>query len=213
MTIDVATALEWMSLYREGIDVRADELNHLDAALGDGDCGASMQRGTDAVIQALEPLEPETLGDLFVPVGTALVSSMGGSSGPLYGTLFLRIGTSLGTKTEATVEDLAAALRSGAEGVMMLGEAEVGDKTMIDCLVPTVEALEASTDKPMSVAVAEAVVVARDAAAATSALTARRGRASYLGDGGVGHVDPGAVAMSVLFEALDLAVNGDSSGG
>ena len=137
-----------------------------------------------------------------------LVSAMGGTSGPLIGTLFLRMGVSFGDASEADATALAAAMRSGVEGVMSMGQSAPGDKTMIDSLLPGVEALDLNASASMSVAVAAAAVAARDGAAATADLAARRGRASYVGDGGLGHVDPGAVGMAILFEGLDRAVNG-----
>lgn len=206
--IDIEQARAWIGHYRDGIDERADELNRLDAALGDGDFGASMQRGLDAAVAVVEPLETDSIGELLKTVGMTLVSAMGGTSGPLVGTLFLKMGTSIGHVSEVEVEPWATAMRAAADGVMALGQAAPGDKTMIDALVPAVEELEAAVDRPAPEAIGAAVVAARDAAAATSELVARRGRASYVGGGGVGHVDPGAVGVSIMFDALQLAVTG-----
>ncbi|MEN8113387.1 MAG: DAK2 domain-containing protein, partial [Actinomycetota bacterium] len=138
--MDTERARLWMSYYNEGINERADELNRLDAALGDGDFGASMQRGTLAVAAALDTSDAALPGELFKLVGMTLVSAMGGTSGPLVGTLFIRMGIALGDAESADVAALAAALRAGADGVMALGEAAPGDKTMIDGLVPAIEA-------------------------------------------------------------------------
>ncbi len=208
MTMNSETARAWLGFYGEGIDERVDELNQLDAALGDGDCGASLQRGTTAVRESLAAVDTDSLGELFRSVGMTLVSAMGGTSGPLIGTLFLRMGVSFGDVGELDTAALAAGMRSGVEGVMSMGQSAPGDKTMIDSLLPGVEALEANTSEPMPVAVAAASVAAREGAAATAELAARRGRASYVGDGGLGNVDPGAVGMAILFEALDRAVEG-----
>jgi len=205
--MDIDNARTWIGYYREGIEHRVDELNRLDAALGDGDFGASMQRGVAAVADTVGPMETDSIGELFKTTGTTLVSAMGGTSGPLVGTLFLRAGISFGDVGEVNVAGLAAALRAGADGVMALGQAAPGDKTMIDSLVPAVEALENAGDASMSVAVGNAARVARVAAEDTSELAARRGRASYVGGGGVGHVDPGATGIAILFEALDRAIN------
>ena len=209
MTMTIETACAWLGLYGEGIDERVDELNQLDAALGDGDCGASLQRGTSAVTESLASTETDTLGELFRSVGMTLVSAMGGTSGPLIGTLFLRMGVSFGDVGDADTEALAAAMRSGVEGVMTMGQSAPGDKTMIDSLLPGVEALETNADEPMSVAACpQQPPLLAEGAAATADLAARRGRASYVGGGGLGNVDPGAVGMAILFEALDRAVNG-----
>ncbi len=207
MVMDIDSARIWIGFYGDGIERRVHELNKLDAALGDGDFGASMQRGMTAVAETLGPMETDSIGELFKTVGMTLVSAMGGTSGPLVGTLFLRTGMSLGDVSEVDVASLATALRAGADGVMALGQAAPGDKTMIDSLVPAVEALETAGEASMSTAVGDAAIAARDAAQATSELAARRGRASYVGGGGVGHVDPGAIGISILFDALDMAIN------
>lgn len=205
--MDIDCARTWIGYYGDGIERRVDELNRLDAALGDGDFGASMQRGMVAVADTVGPMETDSVGELLKTVGMTLVSAMGGTSGPLVGTLFLRAGMSLGDVRAVDVGSLAIALRAGADGVMALGEAAPGDKTMIDSLVPAVEALESAGDASLSSAAGDAALAARTAAAATSELAARRGRASYIGGGGVGHVDPGAMGISILFDALDMAVN------
>ncbi|MEN8040253.1 MAG: dihydroxyacetone kinase subunit DhaL [Actinomycetota bacterium] len=208
--MDLESARSWMAYYGSGIELREDELNRLDAALGDGDFGASMQRGMTAVSEAMAPNEQGSIGELFKTVGMTLVSAMGGTSGPLVGTLFLRTGMTLGEVTEVGVEELAAALRAGSEGVMALGHATLGDKTMIDALLPAIDALEGSSTVSMAQAAGLAASAARDAAEATSELRARKGRASYVGDGGVGHIDPGAMGVSILFDALDQAVGRSS---
>lgn len=208
MTMNIETARAWLDFYGDGIDERVDELNKLDAALGDGDCGASLQRGTSAVTESLAAVDTDSLGELFRSVGMTLVSAMGGTSGPLIGTLFLRMGVSFGDVSELDTAALAAGMRSGAEGVMSMGQSAPGDKTMIDSLLPGIEALEANASESMPAAVTAAADAARDGAAATADLAARRGRASYVGGGGLGNVDPGAVGMAILFEALERAVNG-----
>lgn len=207
MVMNSEKARAWIANYGEGIKARASELNQLDAALGDGDFGASMQRGVLAVSDALRETHTESIGSLLNTVGMTLVSAMGGTSGPLVGTLFLRMGMSVGDADTLDLPGLAAAFRAGADAVMTLGQSAPGDKTMIDALVPAIESLEASEDISIPEAVAEAARVAGEAADATSSLVARRGRASYVGGGGVGHVDPGAVGMAILFEGLDRAIN------
>jgi len=211
--MDVNTTRIWVRLFSEAIEDRVDELNRLDAAIGDGDFGASMHRGMSAVGETVVSADTDSIGGLLTRVGTTLVSVMGGTSGPLVGTLFLRMGMTLADANEADTRALAEAFRAGADGVMALGQAAPGDKTMIDSLMPAVVSLEGAGDAPLGVAVHDAAMVAQGAAEATSALVARRGRASYVGGGGVGHVDPGAVGVSILFSALDLAVNASGEDG
>ncbi|MEN8233493.1 MAG: dihydroxyacetone kinase subunit DhaL [Actinomycetota bacterium] len=207
--MDAKRARLWMGYYNDEINERVDELNRLDAALGDGDFGASMQRGTVAVAAALDTSDAVLPGDLFKLVGTTLVSAMGGTSGPLVGTLFLRMGIALGDAESVDVAMLAAGLRAGADGVMALGQAAPGDKTMIDGLIPAIEALEESDGAPLSAAASAAALAAKSGSEATRELVARRGRASYVGGGGVGHVDPGSVGMAILFASLEQAANTD----
>lgn len=211
LVMDIDTTRAWIGYYGDGIEQRVDELNRLDAALGDGDFGASMQRGMRAVAESVVSTETDSMGGLLKTVGTTLVSAMGGTSGPLVGTLFLRMGMALGDAIEADIQSLASAFRAGADGVMALGQAIPGDKTMIDSLVPAVESLETAGDAPFAEAIGRAATIAEEAAQETSELAARRGRASYVGGGGVGHVDPGAVGISILFDALNLAVNSPTS--
>lgn len=204
--IELEHVRTWISNFSAEIASRVEELNGLDAALADGDYGTSMKRGLTAAATTAETLETNSIGELLKSVGMALVSAMGGTSGPLVGTFFLRMGTSLGDVEQTDVANWAAAMRAGAEGIMALGGAEPGDKTMLDSLFPAIEKLESSGDEPTATAVAAASATALEAAHATRELAARRGRASYVGGGGVGHVDPGAIGMSIMFAALDAAL-------
>ncbi len=206
--IEIGHVRAWISNFSAAISSRVEELNGLDAALADGDYGSSMRRGLDAAVTTADELETSSIGELLKAIGMALVSAMGGTSGPLVGTFFLRMGTSLGDVDRTDVASWAAAMRAGAEGIMALGGAAPGDKTMLDSLLPAIEKLEASVDETPAAAIAAAKVTALDAANATSDLAARRGRASYVGGGGVGHVDPGAIGMSIMFDALDCAMAG-----
>lgn len=208
--IDISQVRTWIGNFHQAIDSRVEELNGLDAALADGDYGSSMQRGLTAAADTAAGLETDSIGELLKAIGMAMVSAMGGTSGPLVGTFFLRMGTSLGDVEQTDVAAWATAMRSGADGIMALGGAAPGDKTMLDALVPAVEKLEASTGDPTPVALHAAAATAVDAAAATTELAARRGRASYVGGGGVGHVDPGAVGVSYMFLALEEAVAGNA---
>lgn len=200
-------ARTWIINYSKEMGSRVEELNGLDAALADGDYGTSMHRGLEAAASTAETLETSSIGELLKAIGMAMVSAMGGSSGPLVGTFFLRMGTSIGDVEETDVAGWAAGMRAGAEGIMALGGAAVGDKTMLDSLVPAIEKLEASTELPTTEALAGAAATAMEAAEATADLAARRGRASYVGGGGVGHVDPGAMGVAIMFANLEAAAN------
>jgi phosphoenolpyruvate---glycerone phosphotransferase subunit DhaL len=162
-----------------------------------------MDRGMKAAVAALDETPPATAGALFTKVGMTLVSTVGGASGPLFGTFFLRMGTSFGDSDTATPLDFAAALRAGLGGVVARGKAEPGDKTMYDALAPAIDALDgALADRSQ---LATGLKAARDAAAAgrdaTTPMLARKGRASYLGERSVGHQDPGATTVALLLEA------------
>jgi len=191
----------WVRAFRDAVHAHKDELTRLDSEIGDADHGSNMARGLDAVVAKLDPA-PASPSDLFKTVGMTLVSSVGGASGPLYGTLFLRMGPTLGVETEVDAATLGAALRAGVEGVVARGKAELGDKTMIDALSPALDAWDAAAAEGL----AEAARAAADAAArgrdATEPLVARKGRASYLGERSAGHLDPGATSATLLLEAL-----------
>ena len=153
---------------------------------------------------------PETVDELLKTVGMTLVSSVGGASGPLYGTFFLRAGMTAGAVTELDGPAFAAALRAGLDGVIARGKAEVGDKTMLDAMVPAVDAFDAAlaaggSPAESARAAEEAASAGRDA---TEPLVARKGRASYLGDRSAGHLDPGAASTAILFETLADALSG-----
>ena len=203
--IQLEQARVWIINFAKEMGERVEELNGLDAALADGDYGTSMSRGLEAAAATAGSFDQDSLGEMLKSIGMAMVSAMGGSSGPLVGTFFLRMGTSIGDVGEIDVAGWAAGMRAGADGIMSLGGATVGDKTMLDSLVPAVEKLEESTDLPTGEALAAAAVAAKEAAEATADLAARRGRASYVGGGGVGHVDPGAVGVAIMFANLQAA--------
>lgn len=191
----------WIRAFRDAVHEHKDELTRLDSEIGDADHGSNMARGLDAVVAKLDPV-PATAADLFKTVGMTLVSSVGGASGPLYGTLFLRMGPPLAGDGEADAASLGAALRAGVEGVVARGKAELGDKTMIDALSPALDAWDAAAaDGPAAAARAAADAAARGRDA-TEPLVARKGRASYLGERSAGHVDPGATSATLLLEAL-----------
>lgn len=190
----------WMTAATASVDREAARLTDLDSAIGDADHGSNMQRGFRAVTAVLEKEAPGTPGAVLTLAGRQLVSTVGGASGPLYGTLLRRTGKALGDAAEVSREDLAGALRTGVEAVMTLGGAAPGDKTMIDTLVPAVDALGESFDA--------ARAAAERGAGATTPLRARKGRASYLGERSIGHQDPGATSAALLVAALSEVAKG-----
>ncbi|GEB44592.1 dihydroxyacetone kinase subunit DhaL [Microbacterium testaceum] len=200
-SVSTADLVAWIRAFRDAVQQHKDELTRLDSEIGDADHGSNMARGLDAVVAKLEPV-PDTPADLFKTVGMTLVSSVGGASGPLYGTLFLRMGPALAAGGEVDADALGTALRAGVDGVVARGKAELGDKTMIDALSPALDAWDtAAGDGPAAAAraAAEAAARGRDA---TEPLVARKGRASYLGERSAGHLDPGASSATLLLEAL-----------
>lgn len=210
MTDAVTTAAltEWIRRAAATLSKNADYLTQLDSAIGDADHGTNMNRGFAAVTAKLDASAPGDIPALFKTVGMTLISSVGGASGPLYGTLFLEMGKNSPAGGEMSAADLETALRAGVAGVVARGHAEAGDKTMIDAWEPALEALSASVASGGSAA--EAVTAAAEAAKkgsdATEPLVARKGRASYLGERSAGHIDPGSVSATILLRTLGEAL-------
>ncbi len=205
---DSATTAEleqWVRNFAQLIEQNKDDLTELDAAIGDADHGANMDRGMRAAVAALDETAPANPSALFTRVGMTLVSTVGGASGPLYGTFFLRLGGALGDSEPVTGEQLAVALRAGLDGVVARGKAEAGDKTMFDALAPAVDAVDlaVAADEPLSEVFARASTAAGAGRDATIPMLARKGRASYLGERSVGHQDPGATSAALLLAAAD----------
>ncbi|MEV4865042.1 dihydroxyacetone kinase subunit DhaL [Streptomyces ossamyceticus] len=184
----------WMTATAASVEREAERLTALDSPIGDADHGSNLHRGFAAVRSVLEKEAPDTPGAVLALAGRQLISTVGGASGPLYGTLLRRTGKALGDAAEVSDADLTAALRAGVDAVMTLGGAAPGDKTMIDALVPAVDALDRSF--------AAARTAAEEGALATTPLQARKGRASYLGERSIGHQDPGATSAALLVAAL-----------
>ncbi|WP_033318507.1 dihydroxyacetone kinase subunit DhaL [Streptomyces yerevanensis] len=187
----------WMTATAASVDRETERLTALDSPIGDADHGSNLQRGFTAVTATLEKEAPGTPGAVLMLAGRQLISTVGGASGPLYGTLLRRTGKALGDAAEVSEEQLTDALRTGVDAVMQLGGAAPGDKTMIDALVPAVDALGESF--------AAARSAAEEGALATTPLQARKGRASYLGERSIGHQDPGATSSALLIAALEEA--------
>jgi phosphoenolpyruvate---glycerone phosphotransferase subunit DhaL len=192
----------WLRRFAEVVHERRDELTALDAAIGDADHGSNMDRGMAAVVAVLDDAPPADAAGLLKKTGATLVSKVGGASGPLYGTLFLRMAGAAG---DGDLDDaaVARALRAGLEGVLARGKAEPGDKTMVDALGPACDALDAAVGagKPLADALAAAAEAAAQGRDATVPMVARKGRASYLGERSAGHMDPGATSVTLLVEA------------
>ncbi|MFF1547954.1 dihydroxyacetone kinase subunit DhaL [Streptomyces sp. NPDC058291] len=184
----------WMTATAASVDREADRLTALDSPIGDADHGSNLRRGFTAVAAALEKESPTTPGAVLTLAGRQLISTVGGASGPLYGTLLRRTGKALGDAEQVDEQRLAEALRAGVDAVMQLGGAAPGDKTMIDALVPAVDALPGGFGAARS--------AAEQGAEATTPLQARKGRASYLGERSIGHQDPGATSAALLVAAL-----------
>ncbi|MFC9969319.1 dihydroxyacetone kinase subunit DhaL [Spirillospora sp. NPDC127200] len=202
-TLDAAV---WIRLAAERVTAEADRLTALDAAIGDGDHGHNLERGFAAAVAALPEDAPP--GKVLVAAGRAIISKTGGASGPLYGTALRRAGKALGDAAEVDATALGAALRAALEGVQELGNASKDDKTMVDALAPAVAAYESTlTDSgDLAACTRAAADAARAGAEATIPLQARKGRASYLGERSIGHMDPGAASTTLILEALADAV-------
>ncbi len=202
MSVEVEQLTAWLRRFAELVHENKDELTALDSAIGDADHGANMDRGMTAVVAALDETAPADAAALLKKTGTTLVSKVGGASGPLYGTLFLRMAGPAGSG-ELDGAGFAAALRAGLDGVVARGKAEPGDKTMVDALGPACDALDAAVadGRPLADALAAAATAAADGRDATTPMVARKGRASYLGERSAGHQDPGATSTALLVEA------------
>lgn len=187
---------DWIRRYADVIAENRMELVRLDTAIGDGDHGTNMDRGMKKVIEKLDGSDGGDIGADLKAVGMALVSSVGGAAGPLYGTLFLQMGAAAAGKGELDLDGWAAAVEAGVKGVQSRGKAEPGDKTMIDALLPAVEALKQGGD--IGEALARSAGAAEEGMKATIPMEARKGRASYLGPRSVGHQDPGATSSYLL---------------
>jgi dihydroxyacetone kinase-like protein len=183
-------------------------LTRLDSEIGDGDHGNNMHRGFQAALERLEATNPQSPADALKAVSTALISKVGGAAGPLYGTAFLRASTALSGKEDLSPEDVAEAVGAALSGVKQRGKAEEGDKTMVDALAPAAEAAKeaASAGSGAGEVFRAAAEAAGEGAEATVELTAKRGRASYLGERAAGHMDPGARSSFLLLDAAARAL-------
>jgi phosphoenolpyruvate---glycerone phosphotransferase subunit DhaL len=207
VAIDRDSTLDWMTRFAEQMAEHRQELVRLDTAIGDGDHGTNMNRGMQKALEKLQASPPADPGAVLKTVAMALVSSVGGAAGPLYGTLLLQMGTAMAGQEQIDLAGFTAAWRKGMEGVQSRGKAQPGDKTMLDALGPAIEALESAPD--LDSGLSAAVTAAQAGMNATTPLVARKGRASYLGERSKDHQDPGATSTYYLFKTAAEALTGD----
>jgi dihydroxyacetone kinase phosphoprotein-dependent L subunit len=176
----------------------------LDAVVGDGDFGYSMARGFELVLSGWDDFDRTDIGTFLKKIAVVITSRIGGTSGPIWGTAFLRAGATAGTADQLEPAQVIAMLRAAIEGIKARGKSDVGDKTLLDALVPAVDVIEkqAGAGRDAATTVRAAAVVARERAEATRSMQAMRGRAAYTGERSVGTLDAGAIAVAVMFEAI-----------
>ena len=204
MGISASDAAAWVRACARVLAANRNYLTALDAAIGDADHGTNMERGFGAAVEKLDeaPAGNDT-GAVFRLTGMALLSTVGGASGPLYGTFFVRMGKACDSKADLSLADWADALDAGVEGVVFRGRAQAGDKTMVDALLPARDALRdaAAGGAELASGLAAAAAAAEEGMRATTPLVAKKGRASYLGERSAGHQDPGATSAYLLLKA------------
>ena len=202
MSLDAAWACRWIELAAADVAEQRDYLVDLDRAIGDGDHGENMDRGFKAAVEALEQAQPGSVAEVLKTVAKTLMSTVGGAAGPLYGTAFLRASKAAGDG-DLDGAGVAAVIAGALDGIQARGKATTGEKTMVDAWTPALEAARAAADSGSDpAAVLEAAATAAEAgAAATEPLRATKGRASYLGERSIGHLDPGAVSTSLILRA------------
>jgi dihydroxyacetone kinase phosphoprotein-dependent L subunit len=189
----------------------AEYFAQLDSIVGDGDFGFSLRNGFEVVASDYDTFDHSSVGAVLKKIGLTISGKVGGVSGPIWGTAFLRAGIAAGDRTELAPEDVITMLRASIEGIKMRGQSDLGDKTLLDALVPAVDSLEASIADPSTAqdhgvaAVQRAADVAVQAAEDTKPMIAKRGRAAYTGERSIGSVDAGATAIGVIFQAISAA--------
>jgi phosphoenolpyruvate---glycerone phosphotransferase subunit DhaL len=204
--VTYAQAVDWIRRFAAEIAEHRAELVRLDTAIGDGDHGTNMDRGMRKALEKLDAQEGEDIGAMLKAVGMALVSTVGGAAGPLYGTLFMQMGNAATGRSELDVAGWTAALEAGVKGVQARGKAVAEDKTMIDALLPALEALQQADGGDEAAALSASADAAEEGMKATIPLVARKGRASYLGERSAGHQDPGATSTHLLLRTAAAAV-------
>ncbi len=213
--VTYADVAAWITAFAGSMRENREYLTTLDSAIGDADHGINMDRGFQAVLGKIDALPGGDIGVLCKTVGMTLISTVGGASGPLYGTFFLQIGTATAGKDAIDVATLVSAVEAGVAGIQRLGTAEPGDKTMLDALVPARDALKeaAANGAHIGQAIGLAAAAAEQGMLATTPLVARKGRASYLGERSAGHQDPGAPSSYLLLKCAADTWSGAGSAG
>jgi dihydroxyacetone kinase-like protein len=196
--------IQWIQAIALVLEQNKNYLTELDAAIGDADHGINMNRGFQKVVSQLPSVADKDIGSILKSVSMTLISSVGGASGPLYGTMFLRASTAVAGKSELTNEDMVALLQAFVDGIVQRGKANLGDKTMLDALSPASEAFKQAVANGASTqeALQQAVAAAEEGMKSTIPLVAKKGRASYLGDRSANHQDPGATSAYLILKTL-----------
>lgn len=204
MSVPYDEVVQWVRTFTAVIAENKNYLTELDSAIGDADHGVNMDRGMQAVLAKLDSVPGGDIGTLFKTIGMTLVSTVGGASGPLYGTFFLQLGSAANGKDELAPQDWLAALAAAVQGVQARGKAEPGDKTMLDALIPGRDALKTALAEGAEFpdALRRSAEAAEDGMKATIPLIARKGRASYLGERSADHQDPGATSSALLLRTV-----------
>lgn len=202
MAIEQKDVIEWIKKYADVLTEKRQYLIDLDSAIGDADHGENMHRGFQAVLKKMPEVADKDIGSILKMVGMTLLGTVGGAGGPLYGTLFLQLGTKSAGKYELTLQDWTDMLEAALSGIVARGKAELGDKTMVDALSPALEALKeaAKNGKNLQEALQASAAAAEQGMLATIPLVAKKGRASYLGERSAGHQDPGATSSYYLLK-------------
>jgi phosphoenolpyruvate---glycerone phosphotransferase subunit DhaL len=213
MTVTKQHVVQWLEHTAVVLNDNKDELSRLDSPIGDADHGINMSRGFNAVLGKLPSVADKDIGNILKATGMALISSVGGASGPLYGTFFLRSGAASMSKEELKTADLLQLFFDGVDGIVQRGRPQLGDKTMFDTWAPALEALQAAcvNGDDVVAALRSAVTAAEQGMKNTIPLQARKGRASYLGERSIGHQDPGATSSYLIFKALLETLEHDST--
>jgi dihydroxyacetone kinase-like protein len=204
MTVSKNQIVRWLEATVTVLNENREYLTQLDSAIGDADHGINMDRGFKKVAEKLPTVADKDIGNILKTVGMTLISSVGGASGPLYGTFYMRSGMAADAKEQLSLDDLVALLQAGVDGIIQRGRAQPGDKTMVDAWLPAMAALKeaAAAGKSSGEALAAAVAAAEQGMKDTIPLQAKKGRASYLGERSIGHQDPGATSSYLILNTL-----------
>jgi len=207
--ISIPMAEKWLSEFAKAVIALENYLNELDAAVGDGEHGSNLCNGARQLQESLKMHQSKSLGEFFEFVGMTIINSVGGASGALYGTLFLRLSDVTANRTSANLNVIAQAFESALEGIMELGQVKPGDKTLVDALDPAVKSLITSVKNSESLreAFAKAHRAAEIGCVDTARMEARKGRGSYQGERSIGHTDPGAASITTLLEFLSHSID------